>query len=465
MALQQGSRGEEVRKMQQALLDAGFDPGPIDGIFGPKTASAVKAYQSSQSMVVNGVYDDYVKGFLEGDPAVEGTTQDGVAGDQTDDPTTRFVGLPGNATELWRNEETGEIYAVFFVPDTDPPVPLLMTVPNEEVAKTYFKDGVVVYDRTTNSSGFTKSGAVWWGDVADIPIEKKNGDPWSGFLQKMERAKEVMPWLEDPDVWNIIAGAYLEGRPVEEWELATTEWFRSKTEAERAWMTKVAQDPSTALQVTQDNKIAMYDYFEGKGFTDIDPGLVDYITNQWTTGAWSAKYAERQIDKLAGGGENYALDPDLQNFMTENDVEVTDATVGLAKVETMWRDWLGPLYAPSEAEIQRWAGILRDDSVGGEARLTEHLRSQRMALYPEYADSTLMWRDIVAPWKSLATQTWGVPVDETDTAFINIVKMNDPNAAQQAMREIGFERGYEAIYEEMIRGIDQGINRSVRGPV
>ena len=461
-SLSQGSRGEEVRKMQQALLDAGFDPGPIDGIYGPKTASAVKAYQASESMVVNGVFSDYEAGFLYGDPAVEGSTT-GELADQTDDPTTRFVGLPGNATELWRNPETGEIYAVYFVPDTDPPVPLLMSVPNEEVAKTYFKDGIVVYDREANSAALSTSGAVWWGDVADL--KDKEGDPWGGFLQKMERAREVMPWLEDPEVWNIIAGAYLEGRPVEEWELSTTEWFRSKTEAERAWMTKVAQDPATALQVTQDNKIKLYDYFESKGFTDIDPTLVNYITDKWTTGAWSGAYAERQIDKLSGAGENYDLDPELSAWITENEPEITTAQVGLDKVRSMYSDWLGPLYAPSEEEVARWAGIMRDDSGGGEARLTEHLRSQRMALYPEYADSTLMWRDIVAPWKALAQNTWGVPVDETDAAFINIVKMNDPNAAQQAMREIGFERGYEAIYEEMIRGIDMGMNRSVRGAV
>lgn len=40
---------EAVRSMQTRLRDAGFDPGPIDGILGPKTTSALRRYQSSRS--------------------------------------------------------------------------------------------------------------------------------------------------------------------------------------------------------------------------------------------------------------------------------------------------------------------------------------------------------------------------------------------------------------------------------
>jgi hypothetical protein len=33
-----------VREVQQALLSAGFDPGPVDGIMGPRTKSALRKY-------------------------------------------------------------------------------------------------------------------------------------------------------------------------------------------------------------------------------------------------------------------------------------------------------------------------------------------------------------------------------------------------------------------------------------
>jgi peptidoglycan hydrolase-like protein with peptidoglycan-binding domain len=39
---------EEVRILQLRLRDAGFDPGPFDGIMGPKTRSALAQYEASQ---------------------------------------------------------------------------------------------------------------------------------------------------------------------------------------------------------------------------------------------------------------------------------------------------------------------------------------------------------------------------------------------------------------------------------
>ena len=41
----QGS--EKIRQEQLRLRDAGFDPGPIDGILGPKTKAAMRGYQKS----------------------------------------------------------------------------------------------------------------------------------------------------------------------------------------------------------------------------------------------------------------------------------------------------------------------------------------------------------------------------------------------------------------------------------
>ncbi len=50
-----GSRGSAVQQLQAKLKTAGFDPGPIDGIFGSGTRSAVRQYQSRQGLSVDGV--------------------------------------------------------------------------------------------------------------------------------------------------------------------------------------------------------------------------------------------------------------------------------------------------------------------------------------------------------------------------------------------------------------------------
>lgn len=459
--LKQGSRGSQVKALQDKLRAAGFDPGPSDGIYGPRTASAVRAFQRSRGLTVDGVAGPDTMAALDGgEPETEAEAARR-GEDNTDDPTTHFIGLPGNATELWKVGD--EIYAVFYIPDTDPPVPLLMAVPNTEVAKTYFKDGKVVFDRITDGAGATKAGAIYWGDVADL--KDRDGDPWAGFLQKMDRAREVMPWLEDPEVWSIVAGAYLEGRPVEDWELAATDYFQGKTEAERAWMTKVAQDPATAVQIAADNLTTVYNWIASTGMGDIDPLLAEYIANQWTTGVWTETYARGQIRKLAGGGEHVDLDPGLDEYIRQEEVVIETAATYRDQVMRMWADWLGSGFPPSDDEISKWAGILLDDPEAGQARLTEHLRQQRLALFPEYDDPTLRWVDIAAPWKSMAQQMWGVPVDESDPRFQDIVKMNNATEAKKEMRRIGIAEGYERVRGEMLRGLDSGMRRNVRGAV
>ncbi len=50
-----GSTGAAVINLQTRLKSAGFDPGPIDGIFGPKTRAAVIAFQTSKNLVVDGI--------------------------------------------------------------------------------------------------------------------------------------------------------------------------------------------------------------------------------------------------------------------------------------------------------------------------------------------------------------------------------------------------------------------------
>lgn len=53
--LRRGSKGSEVTKLQQALNDLGYDCGAADGIFGAKTAAAVRAFQADNGLAVDGI--------------------------------------------------------------------------------------------------------------------------------------------------------------------------------------------------------------------------------------------------------------------------------------------------------------------------------------------------------------------------------------------------------------------------
>lgn len=53
--LRVGSTGDDVRRWQSFLTAKGYDPGPVDGIFGPKTRAGTIAFQRATGIVVDGI--------------------------------------------------------------------------------------------------------------------------------------------------------------------------------------------------------------------------------------------------------------------------------------------------------------------------------------------------------------------------------------------------------------------------
>jgi peptidoglycan hydrolase-like protein with peptidoglycan-binding domain len=56
-----GAKSDQVKNVQQALQDKGLDPGPIDGIIGPKTMAALRAFQKDQKLPETGRLDDQTR--------------------------------------------------------------------------------------------------------------------------------------------------------------------------------------------------------------------------------------------------------------------------------------------------------------------------------------------------------------------------------------------------------------------
>lgn len=54
-ALRHGDRGEQVTALQQLLAARGFEPGPVDGIFGPLTEAAVRRAQQQYGIEPDGL--------------------------------------------------------------------------------------------------------------------------------------------------------------------------------------------------------------------------------------------------------------------------------------------------------------------------------------------------------------------------------------------------------------------------
>lgn len=64
--LKAGNKGIKVTELQSDLNKAGFSPGAADGIFGPATERAVKAFQQANGLVVDGIVGPATQAALTG---------------------------------------------------------------------------------------------------------------------------------------------------------------------------------------------------------------------------------------------------------------------------------------------------------------------------------------------------------------------------------------------------------------
>lgn len=55
-----------ILEVQQALLNAGFDPGPLDGVAGPRTRKAIRAFQRRMKLRVDGIAGPRTQAALAG---------------------------------------------------------------------------------------------------------------------------------------------------------------------------------------------------------------------------------------------------------------------------------------------------------------------------------------------------------------------------------------------------------------
>ena len=95
-----------VEHAQQALKDAGHDPGSIDGVMGARTTAALKAYQQKQGLPVTGQLDDATTAKLGGGHAAASPSSTQTGGDTNSSSVD-----PAEATKTGANAGEGASYS------------------------------------------------------------------------------------------------------------------------------------------------------------------------------------------------------------------------------------------------------------------------------------------------------------------------------------------------------------------
>jgi peptidoglycan hydrolase-like protein with peptidoglycan-binding domain len=98
-----GAMNGDVRSAQMALKDKGHDPGPIDGVMGPRTSAAIKEFQQKENLNPTGQLDAETKSKLmaasgsaspSSSSSSASTPSTGSTGSGASTPTTPSTGAP-----------------------------------------------------------------------------------------------------------------------------------------------------------------------------------------------------------------------------------------------------------------------------------------------------------------------------------------------------------------------------------
>jgi lipid-binding SYLF domain-containing protein len=111
------SPDQSIRDVQNVLENKGFDPGPLDGVMGPQTRSAIREFQNSNHLEPTGMLDEKTQEAL----GVKLDTQAALHADRIDQPVSGDV-----KDESERARKAGTVLSeIMAAPDEGIPADLL----------------------------------------------------------------------------------------------------------------------------------------------------------------------------------------------------------------------------------------------------------------------------------------------------------------------------------------------------
>lgn len=350
--------------------------------------------------------------------------------------------------ELWRVGD--QIFLVYFIPDSEPPIPLAYTVSEAELEE--LDPGGLQQIKTISEAEFRALGTLNQGPVGLLRDTTDN--PWEEFFTDYENALFIMPWLEDPEFLAIYATAWLESRQPSLAEFAQTNFWQTTSQGERDWIVFVNSDPTSAGQVIDQNRRTVRDLMLQSGIEDPNGDLINFLSDKVTQGIWTQPFLQDQIRSLSDPFSGIPLSKEVADFVSSANLAIDTTRRGEDEVERLVNTWLGPHFASfwSDDAIARWAGEFRNDP-DAQTELLEILKGQRLSLFPNFTNPNLTYEDIVAPMRGTFFNVWGQAADETDPFFLKLVNMNDLEAAERTLRQEGLSRGVRRVQNDALGSI------------
>ena len=162
--LKYGSSGTDVEKLQNALIEAGYDVGKTgaDGVFGNKTAAAVKQYQKDNGLAVDGIAGKNTLGKLYSTGSNNSSSTDVTAKTETGNAGANAAETPtGQVTSA-----DGFTYGDFQYDDFD-------AMGNDQIKQAW---DILQQNQSNKPGSYTP---VWQDEADSYLSQYQNRDPFS----------------------------------------------------------------------------------------------------------------------------------------------------------------------------------------------------------------------------------------------------------------------------------------------
>ncbi len=169
---------------------------------------------------------------------------------------------------------------------------LAFQVSDREELEALFRDRTPKPDLTMSVSQWRQWGIINAGKKSELANTSEH--PFHALVSSFKREAKTQPWLRDPEVLGLTVSAMLKGREVSEGELRSTNWWQSRSDAEREWVRLQAGDPRTAQDRIAQARRQVRDE-----------------VRRWlgpTHGAWSDRQVDSWAQRLASEGDRAVLE-------------------------------------------------------------------------------------------------------------------------------------------------------------
>lgn len=310
---------QQIRELQNVLLRAGYNPGPIDGVWGPRSRAAYQRFLTSNGYG-SGVDDE--SGWII--RPIDQMSKD----------------TPGIWDTIVPGSEGG----------TPPPsAPTTTTLPSASAAGA----PADVAAATNTASGAPPPPPI---DDGTAEADVRENLPQLAYLLDV-----------DPQVRQILLDAAKGGWPMSRTEgaLWKTDWYQKQSLITREWDEKFHNDPATAMALWDQRSVVVGNMAAQMGFT-LPEADVKWVAGRVLREGWSDEQLKRFLGKLARQGgigpgqvteqaaKLKAMARNYMNVMTEGQaqeyaIRIAEGTMTSEAVESMMRNdakarfsWLAP---------------------------------------------------------------------------------------------------------------------------